>query len=274
MTEVDTGTEQEKVIVRGIRGTVKWFSLYNHYGFINREDTGKDVFVHISGVIQRGKTRFALDAEQEVEMDIASGLKGEKAIAVTLPGGLPIENTRTIRFNRFGRRNKSKSEVETADEGEQPNQDNEGTRQAVAEKKSENGGGKRQKPRFNRRRRISTANDEGAQAGGDAEVDSTLLDKTEAEPKKGASEAGKGDKPVAEGDKKKESDKVKGVEAKPKSPVESKKEGGKAGAKSAEKPKGESVSLAQSLVDGVKSLFVGEEDGDASKNATSKTVEK
>lgn len=66
-----------------------------------------DVFVHVSGIIHRGKVRYSLDPDQEVEMDVCVSPKGSKAIAVTLPGGYPIESTRIIRYGgRFGNRRK------------------------------------------------------------------------------------------------------------------------------------------------------------------------
>jgi cold shock protein len=36
------------------RGTVKWFNATKGYGFIQPEDGGKDVFVHISAVERAG----------------------------------------------------------------------------------------------------------------------------------------------------------------------------------------------------------------------------
>jgi hypothetical protein len=42
--------------------------------------------------------RYSIDVDQEVEMDIVVDSQGIKAIGVTLPGGLPIENTRIVYF--------------------------------------------------------------------------------------------------------------------------------------------------------------------------------
>ena len=45
-------------------GTVKWFNSTKGYGFIQPEDGGKDVFVHISAVERAGLR--ALDEGQRV----------------------------------------------------------------------------------------------------------------------------------------------------------------------------------------------------------------
>jgi CspA family cold shock protein len=49
-------------------GTVKWFNTTKGYGFIQPEDGGKDVFVHISAVERAGLR--SLNEGQRVSFDI------------------------------------------------------------------------------------------------------------------------------------------------------------------------------------------------------------
>ena len=49
-------------------GTVKWFSPSKGVGFIEPEDGGKDVFVHISAVEQAGLS--GLNEGQKIEFDV------------------------------------------------------------------------------------------------------------------------------------------------------------------------------------------------------------
>lgn len=58
-------------------GVVKWFSENKGYGFIER-DNGKDVFVHISDVINK----IPLKEGEKVSFEIGQGKKGELAINV------------------------------------------------------------------------------------------------------------------------------------------------------------------------------------------------
>lgn len=41
------------------KGIVKWFNPAKGYGFIERANGGKDVFIHISAVEQAGLSRLA-----------------------------------------------------------------------------------------------------------------------------------------------------------------------------------------------------------------------
>lgn len=49
-------------------GTVKWFNPSKGFGFIEPENGGKDVFVHISAVEKAGLR--GLDEGQKIEFDI------------------------------------------------------------------------------------------------------------------------------------------------------------------------------------------------------------
>jgi CspA family cold shock protein len=49
-------------------GTVKWFNATKGYGFIQPEDGGKDVFVHISAVERAGLR--GLNEGQRVEYEM------------------------------------------------------------------------------------------------------------------------------------------------------------------------------------------------------------
>jgi len=59
-----------------MRGKVKWFNGKKGFGFIVNED-GKDIFCHYSGIKADGFRN--LNADDEVEFSIQSGLKGEEA---------------------------------------------------------------------------------------------------------------------------------------------------------------------------------------------------
>lgn len=56
-------------------GTVKWFNATKGYGFIQPDDGGKDVFVHISDVQRSGL--HGLTEGDKVEFDLQRGQQGK-----------------------------------------------------------------------------------------------------------------------------------------------------------------------------------------------------
>ena len=52
-------------------GTVKWFNPAKGYGFIQPEDGGKDVFVHISALERAGIS--SVTEGQKLEYELAAG---------------------------------------------------------------------------------------------------------------------------------------------------------------------------------------------------------
>jgi cold shock protein len=67
------------------QGTVKWFNGQKGYGFIEPDDGGKDVFVHISAVERAGMQ--GLNEGQKVSFEVIANRKTGKASA---------ENLRTV----------------------------------------------------------------------------------------------------------------------------------------------------------------------------------
>lgn len=63
-----------------MKGTVKWFNNQKGYGFIS-DESGKDVFVHYSGLNMEGFK--SLEEGAQVEFDVTDGAKGPQATNVT-----------------------------------------------------------------------------------------------------------------------------------------------------------------------------------------------
>ncbi len=63
-------------------GTVKWFNTTKGYGFIQPEDGGKDVFVHISAV-ERSDLR-SLNEGQRISYELEKDRRSGKESAVNL----------------------------------------------------------------------------------------------------------------------------------------------------------------------------------------------
>jgi len=62
-------------------GTVKWFNPDKGYGFIQPDDGGKDVFVHISAVEQSGLRN--LQEGQKIAYEVIADKRTGKSAAVT-----------------------------------------------------------------------------------------------------------------------------------------------------------------------------------------------
>ena len=59
-------------------GTVKWFNAQKGYGFIQPENGGADVFVHISAVERAGLN--SLNEGQSVQYEVESNRGKESAV--------------------------------------------------------------------------------------------------------------------------------------------------------------------------------------------------
>ena len=63
-------------------GTVKWFNNQKGYGFITPTEGGKDLFVHMSGIMMEGyKT---LSEDQKVSYQVETSDRGPVATNVTV----------------------------------------------------------------------------------------------------------------------------------------------------------------------------------------------
>ena len=83
---VGVRTEQHAPVSKGERrmptGTVKWFNAQKGFGFIQPEDGGKDVFVHITAVQAAGLQ--SLNENQKVSYEVVTE-RGKQAAANLTP---------------------------------------------------------------------------------------------------------------------------------------------------------------------------------------------
>lgn len=63
-------------------GTVKWFNAEKGYGFIQPDEGGKDVFVHVSAVEQAGMR--SLQEGQKIDYEVVADRRTGKSAASNL----------------------------------------------------------------------------------------------------------------------------------------------------------------------------------------------
>lgn len=61
-----------------VLGAIKWFSIGNRYGFVNRNDTRKDILVHQTAIIQSNPQNIirSVGKAESVEPNVMVSQKG------------------------------------------------------------------------------------------------------------------------------------------------------------------------------------------------------
>lgn len=83
-------------IATNVKGTVKWFHRVRGFGFVTRDDTNEDVFVHYTSLkpvsinLMRAKKRLNLMDKEKVQFDVVQTAEGFEAVNVVGKNGYLI----------------------------------------------------------------------------------------------------------------------------------------------------------------------------------------